>query len=74
MIQTKSQLAFFFTFYFQDCLKLLNTSTGSLILSLETLQSPDTRSGDSILKELGITRLSVEQAVAVINTRVELTV
>ena len=60
--------------FITHCLKLLNTSTGSLILSLDTLQGPDTRGADSILRELGVTRLSVEQAVAVINTRVELSV
>ena len=55
-------------------MKLLNTSAGSLILSLETLQSPDTRGGDSTLRELGVRRLTVEQAVAVIQTRVDLAV
>ena len=53
---------------------MLNTSAGSLILSLETLQGPDLKSGDSTLRELGVRRLTVEQAVAVILTRVDLTV
>ena len=55
-------------------MKLLNSSAGSLILSLDTLQRPDTQGGDSTLRELGVRRLTVEQAVAVINTRVDLTV
>jgi len=54
-----------------DCVRLLNTSAGSLILSLETLQTKD---GDKTLRDLGISRLTVEQAVAVIQTRVDLSV
>ena len=57
----------------QDCVKLLNVTAGTLILSLETLQ--DTASpaaAGSTLKDLGLTRLTVEQAVAVIQTRVDL--
>jgi len=56
-----------------DCVKLLNVTAGTLILSLETLQ--DTASpaaAGSTLKDLGLTRLTVEQAVAVIQTRVDL--
>ena len=48
-------------------MKLLNTNTGSLLLSLESL-APAT------LRDLGVTRLTVEQAAAVIQTRVELSV
>ena len=58
-------------YHFQDCVRLLNTSAGSLILSLETLQTKD---GDKTLRDLGISRLTVEQAVAVIQTRVDLSV
>eukprot|EP00092_Neocalanus_flemingeri_P024006 GFUD01026040.1.p1 GENE.GFUD01026040.1~~GFUD01026040.1.p1 ORF type:complete len:752 (+),score=245.95 GFUD01026040.1:32-2287(+) len=56
-----------------DCVKLLNVSAGTLILSMETLE--DTASptaASSTLKELGLTRLTVVQAVAVIQTRVDL--
>ena len=54
-------------------MKLLNTSAGSLILSLDTLETRDVRDTDSTLRELGVRRLTVEQAVAVIRTRVDLT-
>ena len=52
---------------FQDCVRLLNTSAGSLLLSMESLE-PET------LRELGVTRLTVEQARAVMSCRVELSV
>ena len=51
----------------QDSVRLLNTSTGSLLLSLESLDS-------ATLRDLGVTRLTVEQSRAVIRTRVELSV
>ena len=51
----------------QDSVKLLNTNTGSLLLSLESLDL-------ATLRDLGVTRLTVEQARAVITTRVELSV
>ena len=62
----------------QDCVKLLNTGAGSLILSLETLR-PGTEveaaaAGDTTLADLGVSRLTVEQAVAVMQTRVDLRV
>ena len=57
----------------QDCVKLINVSAGTLILSMETLQHSDTTSAaTNTLKELGLNRLTVEQAVAVIETRVDL--
>lgn len=52
-----------------DCVRLLNTASGSLILSLETLK---TRNGEKTLAELNVSRLTVDQAVAVIQTRVDL--
>ena len=61
------------TILLQDCVKLLTVTAGTLILSLETLQ--DTASptaAANTLKDLGLTRLTVEQAVAVIQTRVDL--
>ena len=60
----------------QDCVKLLNTGAGSLILSLDTLR-PGTEAaaaGDTTLADLGVSRLTVEQAVAVMQTRVDLRV
>ena len=62
----------------QDCVKLLNTGAGSLILSLDTLR-PGTgteaaAAGDTTLADLGVSRLTVEQAVAVMQTRVDLRV
>ena len=62
----------------QDCVKLLNTGAGSLILSLDTLR-PGTETeaaavGDTTLADLGVSRLTVEQAVAVMQTRVDLRV
>ena len=51
----------------QDSVRLLNTSAGSLLLSLECLDQPT-------LRDLGVSRLTVEQAQAVIRTRVELSV
>ena len=60
----------------QDCIKLLNTGAGSLILSLDTLR-PGTEAaavGDTTLADLGVSRLTVEQAVAVMQTRVDLRV
>ena len=48
---------------------MLNTAAGSLILSMETLSTKD---GEKTLKELGVSRLTVEQASAVINTRIDL--
>ena len=59
--------ALFSRFIPQDCLRLLNTSTGSLLLSLESLTV-------ETLRELGVTRLTVEQARAVMSCRVELSV
>jgi len=55
-----------------DCVKLINVSAGTLILSMETLQHSDTTTATNTLKELGLNRLTVEQAVAVIETRVDL--
>ena len=62
--------------HIQDCIKLLNTGAGSLILSLDTLR-PGTEAaaaGDTTLADLGVSRLTVEQAVAVMQTRVDLRV
>ena len=59
--------ALFSRFISQDSLRLLNTSTGSLLLSLESLTV-------ETLRELGVTRLTVEQARAVMSCRVELSV
>jgi hypothetical protein len=57
----------------QDCVKLLNVSAGTLILSMETLQDTDSpTAAANTLKDLGLNRLTVEQAVAVIQTRVDL--
>jgi len=56
-----------------DCVKLLNVSAGTLILSLETLQDTDSpTAAANTLKDLGLNRLTVEQAVAVIQTRVDM--
>jgi len=56
-----------------DCVKLINVSAGTLILSTETLQDSDSPTAAlSTLKDLGLNRLTVEQAVAVIETRVDL--
>jgi len=56
-----------------DCVKLLNVTAGTLILSLETLQNSGTpAAAHNTLKDLGLSRLTVEQAVAVIETRVDL--
>lgn len=56
-----------------DSVKLLNCGAGTLILTLETLQNRSSvASAISTLKDLGITRLSIEQAMAVIGTRVDL--
>ena len=54
-------------------MKLLTVSAGTLILSLETLQDSGTPAAAlDTLKDLGLNRLTVEQAVAVIETRVDL--
>ena len=58
--------------FFQDCVKLLNVGAGTLILSLETLKDPSSESAAGTLKDLGLNRLSAQQAIAVIETRVDL--
>lgn len=62
----------------QDCVKLLNIGAGSLILSLDTLrpgaEAEAAAAGDTTLADLGVSRLTVEQAVAVMQTRVDLRV
>jgi len=56
-----------------DCVKLITVSAGTLILSLETLQDSSTPAAAlNTLRDLGLNRLTGEQAVAVIETRVDL--
>ena len=59
-------------------MKLLNIGAGSLILSLDTLrpgaEAEAAAAGDTTLADLGVSRLTVEQAVAVMQTRVDLRV
>ena len=57
----------------QDCVKLLVLAPGTLLLALESLGEQATlQATQATLQDLGVARLTGEQALQVIHTRVDL--